>query len=263
MAKRKRGRGYARAPSKKITLPPPVGTYDPGLDAQRRQAMRGAQYTTEDLDVAGERASSDFGLQTGEINRQYQENLNDLLQGRQRTEQDYQNNLQTLARNYQQLGNRQTQAGAQAGLEGGFAAQAARKRAANQQIEKAPLDLSLSRFLHDSVTSQRRLGEAKDRAIGQLGIDYSRGNEDRSVTGRRTGTELSNTLADINDAATAQFKQNYPGMALPTRVVRGAVLHGQAAQSAFQQQQAAAAAAAAAGTARARARGRRRKRARV
>jgi hypothetical protein len=45
------------------------------------------------------------------VQRQYGENLSDLLKARSRGSEDYQTNLQTIARNFSQLGNQQAQQG--------------------------------------------------------------------------------------------------------------------------------------------------------
>jgi hypothetical protein len=204
--------GQRRGAAKKVTLGrPPPGTYDPDLDAQERAAQRGYGNTIEDVGRARERASSDFGLGEGEIGRQYGENLSDLIKSRSQGTQDYQTNLQTIARDFSQLGNVQAQRGRQAGLGGGFAMQAQRKRAANEAITRAPVDLGFQRFMEGSKLAETRLGEAKKREAGQLGLGYSRGSEDLSTTQRRAGTELNAYLQDLSVARQAQY-----GGALPT-----------------------------------------------
>lgn len=200
----------------KVTLDrPPAGTYDVGLDQQERAAVRGAQQTGEDLGTQGTRLGTDFTLGQVETGRQYQESLTDLLKQREQTQQDYGTNLQTLARNYQQLGNRQAQQGRQAGLAGGFTAQAARKRAANEAIERAPIDTSFNRFIEGSKLQEQQLGEARDRSTGELGLNFERGSEDIATQGRRTGTELDAMIRDIAEARQAQW-----GKPLPTAWVK-------------------------------------------
>jgi hypothetical protein len=245
MAKRKRavktvpvGRGTVkararRAPAKGRTVTlsrPPVGSYDPNLDVQERAAKRGYGYTLEDLVKGSERDATDFGLsqaelerQRGDVKREYGENLSDLLKARSRGSEDYQGNLQTIARNFQQLGNAQAQRGRQAGVqEGGYAHQAARKRAANQAIARAPVDTGFKRFSADSALSQTRLGQAQqrsfdaiDRSGGQLGLTYGRGQEDSAVTGERAGTEFQNYLQDIAAARQDQYRGPLATLTLP------------------------------------------------
>jgi hypothetical protein len=223
-----------RGPGRRVTLDrPPPGSYDPDLDAQQRAAQRGYANTVEDVGRAGERASSDFGLGESEIGRQYGENLSDLLKSRTQGTQDYQTNLQSIARSFSQLGNVQAQRGRQAGLSGGFAAQAQRKRATNEAITRAPVDLGFQRFMEGSQLAEKRLGEAKQRETGQLGLGYSRGNEDLSTTGQRAGTELNAYLQDIAAARQAQY-----GGPLPTVKLPGAKLTGNAYRAAAQRSRA-------------------------
>lgn len=224
MAKRSRRRGRT------VTLyRPPLGSYDPGLDAQERAAERGYDYTTKDIARGRERALSDFitaqgdiQRQKGDVQREYGENLTDMLTSRKRGQQDYTSNLQTINRNFQRLGNVQAQRGRQAGLGGGFARQAARKRAANKAIERAPVDLNFQRFMADSRLGQKRLGEARvrsidelDRSAGRLAEDYRRGGEDFDVTGYRAGRELENLRLDLADTRESQRQQTQGG-GLPT-----------------------------------------------
>ena len=115
---------------------PPAGSYDVDLDAQERAARRGYENTLEDTGLQRERGATDFGLgqqelerQRGDVTREHGESLSDLIRSRTQGQQDYQTSLQGIARNFQRLGNVQAQQGRKAGLRGGFAAQAQRKRA--------------------------------------------------------------------------------------------------------------------------------------
>jgi hypothetical protein len=242
---------------RKVTLGrPPPGSYDPDIDAQERAAQRGYGNTIEDLGRARERASTDFGLGETEISRQYGENLSDLIKQRTEGTADYHTNLQSIARNFSQLGNVQAQRGRQAGLGGGFAAQAQRKRAANEAITRAPVDLGFQRFMEGSQLAERRLGEAKQRETGQLGLGQIRGSEDLSVTGERAGTELN---AYIQDAAAARQAQ-YGGPLATAMVGQSKKPWGPkpSAATAFARSQARGRAGANRATARARARARKR-----
>jgi hypothetical protein len=189
----KRAPGGATAPGATRTLiRPPAGSYDPNLDVQERAAKRGYRYTTEDLTRGSEREATDFGLgqenlgrQRGDVQRQYGENLSDLLKARARGSEDYQSNLQTIARNFSQLGNQQAQRGREAGLEGGYALQAARKRAANEAITRAPVDTGYKRFSADSTLDETRLGQAQQRSFDE--IDRSGGQLAESLPPRPGG----------------------------------------------------------------------------
>jgi hypothetical protein len=248
MAKRKRARTVPvgrnkvkapvfRGPGRTVTLDrPPPGSYDPDLDAQERAAQRGYGNTIEDVGRARERAATDFGLNVGDTQRQYGENLSDLIKQRTEGTQDYNTNLQTIARNFSQLGNVQAQRGRQAGLAGGFALQAERKRATNQAIERAPVDLGFRRFIEGSNLAEQRLGAARDRSVGQLGLGYGRGSEDLGTTQTRAGTELNAYLQDLSAARQAQY-----GGPLPTVKMPGPKLTGNAYRAALQRSHAAAA----------------------
>lgn len=223
---------------------PPPGSYDPGLDAQQRAAQRGYGQTLEDLVTQGSRATTDWTLsqedvqrqlgdverQRGDVERGYGESLSDLLKSRTQGQQDYQTNLQTLARNYQRLGNTQAQRGRQAGLYGqGFAAQAARKRTANEALERQPIDTAFNRFLEGSQLSEQRLGEARQRSLedvgrsaesvqrgeGQLNLGYQRGQQDIATQGQRAGTELEAYMRDIAEARQAQYGKPLPTVNVP------------------------------------------------
>lgn len=208
---------------------PPPGTYDIGLDAQERTARKGYGETMEDIGRGSERLGSDFGVGQGDIERQradvqrqYGESLTDLITQRTQGQEDYQTNLQTLARNYQRLGNTQQQAARQHGLYGGGALQqGAEKRAVNQALEKAPIDTAFNRFMQGSQLSEQRLGEAQlrgtgevDRSAGRLGTTYERGIQDYTTQGRRAGTSLSDFIQDVAAAKQAQYKQ-YTGLPIP------------------------------------------------
>lgn len=184
---------------------PPAGTYDPDIDAQERTAERQNRYNVEDVGRGRERLVTDFGVGQQEIGRSYNEGLADLLTERTRAKQDYGTTLQTIARNFQRLGNVQAQQGRQAGLSGGFEAQAAQKRAANEKLERAPVDLGYQRFQEGSKLAEQRLGEARDRETGRLNVDYRRGQEDFTTTETRSGEGLEAFRLDASAARQAQY----------------------------------------------------------
>lgn len=226
MAKKKKprtvavGRNTVRSRSRPRPKPrgqtifrPRPGSYDPDIDAQERAAERGFGYTTEDVDRGRERSLSDYLLGQGEVQRQYGENLSDLITQRTQGQQDYQTNLQSISRNFQRLGNAQAQTGRQRGLAGGFQQQAARKRAVNQALERAPVDLGFKRFMEGSQLAEKRLGEARDRDVGQLSLGYQRGDEDFGTTLQRAGRELE--AFRLDSAAARQAQSGQPLVTLP------------------------------------------------
>jgi hypothetical protein len=258
-----------RPKGRTVTLSrPPAGTYDVQLDADERAAKRGYGNTLEDVLRSRERGATDFGLgqadiqrQQGEVNRQYGESLSDLIRSRTQGQQDYGTNIQTIARNFSRLGNNQAQQGRRAGLGSGFQAQAQRKRAANEQIERAPVDLGFQRFLEGSKLAETRLGEAKQRGLdevsrsgGQLNLGYERGEEDLGVTERRAGTEFQNYLQDVSAARQAQYGGPLPKVTLPASRPTG-----NAAEAAFRRSQTRARSSEAAALARARRRAKNRR----
>lgn len=276
MARKKRQKAHEVASVRYPYTPerPPPGSYDIGLDAQERAAQRGFGYLTEDLSRAGGRATDDYLLGVGDVGRQrgelnedlarqrerfsqdllgerqgvqrgYNRSLSDLITQRTQGQEDYQSSLQNIARNFQRLGNQQSQRGRQMGLQGGgFAAQAARKRSLNEGLERQPVTTNFNRFMEasklgegrlnedrdlnlatltrqearfgeDVDRSEKRGGEALDRASGELGLGYRRGIEDRGVQFTRGGQELQNYLQDIAKARQAQYGKPLKTVYLP------------------------------------------------
>ena len=227
----------------KTILRPPPGSYDPVLDANERAANRGLKNLLWDTDRQGERLSTDFTLGQSDLARQraefgedittqrqgversYGRSLSDLLTERTQTGEDYTRNLAQLQRNYDQLGNQQAQRMRQVGVQaGGARAQAARKRAANQAWEKAPVDTSYNRAMQASQTNEARLGEDKqlsldeilrneqrgygqlDRSGGELNLNYGRGAEDLSVQLQRAQRENVAYGQDVAASRQAQYR---------------------------------------------------------
>lgn len=260
----KRPKGKYTAPGKVVraNLKPPAGSYDPSLDAARRASTRGLGDLIDDTSQGNEWSASDFvqtqqdiQRQKGELNQDvgtqrsgvelgYQRNLADLLRQRQYTTQDYQAGITNLNRTFGQLANTQGQAGNQRGLAGGFAAQAARKRAANQAIERAPMDTNFQRALNQSNVSQHRLGQDRgtsladltrqqtrglaglDRQGGQVGRQYLRDAITRSNTLTRAGREdtafgLDTNLQKVYQATQANWDPYYRSPKPKARKPRG------------------------------------------
>jgi hypothetical protein len=218
------------AKKKKTTVPiaPPPGSYDPNLDAAARASKRGLGYVRDDTTTQRVRNTTDlatalqqigtqrgynqedYGTATGAENTGYDRSLADLLQGRTREGEDYQTNLQNLSRQYQQLGDVQAQAANKAGvLSGGASAQAARKRTANQAIDKAPIDTAHQRFLADSTTDQTRLGEDHQTRLGGLLTQFKRSGDaldfqqgQTGLTYQRAGEDLTTQLGRAKDENT-------------------------------------------------------------
>jgi hypothetical protein len=210
------------AASKRV-IDPPSGYYDPNLDVQQRDEIRAYDRNTGDLNLAGERAGVDLGLQTkrtgeggidrvrtkedydtgvGGIERGFGRSLSDLLQARTRGGEDYQSSLTNLQRSYDRLGSQQGELARKSGAEatGGVYAQSARKRAENQAIDKSPIDQAYSRFTQDSATSEGRLGEDKKTSLDELLRGYTRAGEDMDWTQGQAGLGYERTTSDIGTA---------------------------------------------------------------
>lgn len=188
----------AQRAAKTRVAAPPAGSYDPNLDAQKRAETRGYENTLDDLDQAGEYAGIDLGIAKDSagisktrnledytsaksgVERSSGRSLTDLLTNRTRGGEDYKTSLSNLQRTYDRLGTAQGEQARKAGAEatGGAFAQAARKRAANQALDKSPIDLAYNRFMADSGTAETRLGEDKQTSLDDLLRGYTRGDQD-------------------------------------------------------------------------------------
>jgi hypothetical protein len=214
---------------------PPVGTYDPALDAQAAAAQRGYGDLQADYETGNLRDTVDYGLGRDAIGRDYGRNSADLgtqLQralgglgtdyrygsedlaqalargtqdlGTARTQgqEDYGSSVAMLQRQYRQLGSAQQQQQNAAGvLRGGAALQAAVKRAENESLERQPIDTSFNRFLSDNTLQQGRLGEDVGRGQTRLteGFNTQTGqlNEDYATQTGRLGEDRDLALASL------------------------------------------------------------------
>lgn len=199
---------------------PAYGTYDPTLDQQERSADRGLSDHLQDLGKLGERDLTDYGIAKEDAGTSLSRMLedigfsrSDLLTSRQRGRDDFNASLQTLDRNYRQLGQGQAQTASRAGATGGAFAQAAQKRAANKAIDRQPLQTNFDRFLQDSTTAESRLGTTEgrvrydsDRDQGRLAELLRRNTEDRGTQGTRAERENEFFHQDLNEVRVDQAK---------------------------------------------------------
>ena len=241
---------------------PPQGSYDPNLDAELGKSNRGLGDLLADigggtgndpLGINRVRAQGDYALGLGEIDQArtrgledfttgkanyetgYNRNLSDLLKAREQGTQDYGTNVETLKRNYLNMGvaqgEAQRKAGAMAGS--GAEAQSARKRTANEAIDKAPIDTAYQRFMDASNTTQGRLGEDRTSALAAMQRGYDRGDadlvanrgkldtaftrQDQDWTSQLERAKRENEAfgSDVLNAKVAQFLQNNPGRTVP------------------------------------------------
>ncbi len=194
-------------PARPVQTKPAYGTYDPSLDQQERAASRGLGYLLADTQKAGERATVDYGIARGDIETQTGRSLADLLRNRAQAGEDYRKQLSDLSQSYKRLANNQAQRAAAAGVQGGAAAQAAQKRAANETADRAPIDTNYARNMDASRTAEARLGEDRESALGKLLVDYSRGSEDRTSELEKAQAENRFYGLDINELRVDQAKQ--------------------------------------------------------
>lgn len=192
------------------------GTYDINTGADRGIAdlLRSAGYQTEDTNRSADRGIYDTELgasrSTFDVNRSSGRSLADLLTNRTRGGEDYQSAIEGLARQYSRLGNQQTQSARAAGIaQGGFAAQAAAKRAENQEYDKKPIDTSYRRFSQDSVRDENRIGEDKSTALQRIGenrdLTVGRIGEDRTTSLGRIATERDTGVGRYNEDRTVNL----------------------------------------------------------
>jgi hypothetical protein len=175
-------------------LRPPAGTYDPALDATRRAASRGLLYAKQDTRLAGVRAAEDLQHGREDVGRSYD-----------RTQQDYGSNVAMLQRQYDILaGRQQEQANVNQVVGGGALLEAAAKRAANQAIDRAPLD-----------TGFKRAGEDRDLSIGRLLEGFQRGDTDRRTSLDRAGRE--DRAFGLDTAAQRLYQATQSGWVPPAK----------------------------------------------
>lgn len=194
---------------------PPSGTYDPALDAAKGAAGRGLQDLQSDVDRQNTRDTVDYGLQRDDITRGRDRNLADL--GTQLTQgtEDYDRNVQMLQRAYRtKAGVQGEEANSYGVLRGGAMLQAAQKRAANEAVDRQPLDTGFSRFKAQNAEAVKRTGEDSDTALGRLALMMAppdaanplggRSFQDRTTT--LTRAERENTQFGIDTEAQKGFQ---------------------------------------------------------
>jgi hypothetical protein len=182
------------APFRPPSAPPP-GTYDPALDAQLRASERGLADVGEDYRTGGTRRFDDFQLGLGDLGRQRDEGLADLL--RRRDE---------IGLSYRRLGNSQAQAAASANMtRGGALLQAARKRVENEKYDLKPVE-----------TAETRTREGYDRGVGELTKQYSRSSVDADTALERARREAGQFGLDVGEQRFFQAEQGgYEGPVKP------------------------------------------------
>jgi hypothetical protein len=195
---------------------PPTGTYDPVLDAQERASQRGLADLVADTDLNRTRSASDYAVGLGELGRQVGYQRSDMNLGLQRTVADHANAIGGIQRDFRNLGTAQAQQSAAQGVSrGGTVLAAAMKRAENEAITRAPVDLALGRYQQDYGTNMQRLTENEQFQRGQLGSQYQRYGEDLTTGLSRARRET--TQFGLDTAESRFFQAQQSGWEAPTR----------------------------------------------
>jgi hypothetical protein len=211
-------------PHKWVQPPPPTGSFDPALDAQRRAAGRGLRDTITDTNTANLRDTVDYGLGRDEIARSQTRGLEDLTTGRDQRLGDVDRGLAVLHRGYQTLASQQRQEFQAHGLGyGGAALQAAAKRQANEAFDQQPLDVARTRIGEDFARQSGRLGEDTSLAYGKLALDLAPPDASNPLGGRRfqdrttalTRARREDTSFGLDTAAEKMFQATQSGWVPP------------------------------------------------
>ncbi len=192
---------------------PPVLTYNPAIEAERRAAQRGLHDTEQDVASKEHFAETDLHQALGDIHLNTVRKRQDIGRsanrglrtlGNQeadaqtkaaRTGEDFTTRLQDIGRQFAQLGHRQRESANAAGvLDAGTTAAGAVARGQNQGLAEAPIHTAQQRLGEDLYTALGRIdvgrkdiGQDEQRATNRLTQDRNR---DRLLTHRETGRSL-------------------------------------------------------------------------
>lgn len=160
--------------------------FDPSLEAQRQSINQGAAYAGEDETTMLTRLASHLGIDQNAINLQADRSAEDYGTADQNARQNQQLSLQQLARNYQNLAGQQLQTGNQAGvLDGGYLAQAAARRAANQANDQTPINLAYQQAHQAAQQGEQRASEDRQIGLANALAGYQENTQDAQTTGGR------------------------------------------------------------------------------
>jgi hypothetical protein len=257
MAKKK----PAKPKKPKGTPNPPPGSYDPNLDSELGRSKRGL----EDLlsDIGGGTGSDPLGIQrvraqddlgtalrrrsagqctrglrlhdtaTGNVETGYSATSPICSRRASRARRTTAPTSRASSATTRISGSRRRARSARRRVAlGGAAEQARQKRAANEAIDRAPIDTAYSRFIDQSNLTQGRLGE--DRSATSMSCSAAkRGDQDLTTQGEKMGLafqrqdtdwatqvqrgkrEAGAFAGDILNAKVAQFVANNPDANLP------------------------------------------------
>lgn len=204
------------ARAKSTPAAPPPGTYDPSIDYEEGKATRGYDNLVSDIGEGGTqrgRLTDDYNIGLAGIKTQHDRTLSDLLTARTRGQQDYDLNITNLQRGFQNLATQQAGQQRKTGTAlGGASQQAAEKRAANEKLQRQPIDDAYKRFTDDSALAEKRNEEdygAQGTQAKSLSLGYDRGTADLTEQLRRAGIEQ--TAFEKANAAARQFQASQLG----------------------------------------------------
>jgi hypothetical protein len=218
---------------------PPLGSFDPGLEGQRRASERGLKDLKFDTRKANQRAAMDLGIATGLAERNagrqsqdlqmgFQRDLTDLAIQQQRGTEDYGHAIDALTRRYDTLGQDQAQQQAAAGVSrSGTAAAAAAVRAGNMSFERQPIDIGYQRQQQDIGTREQRLGESTGIEAGRIGEDLNSRLQNLNTQAQRSAYDRATKLSrakreqafyegDVTQQEYFQAHQADPSIIFPT-----------------------------------------------
>jgi hypothetical protein len=207
-----------------VQPPPPTGSFDPALDAQRRAATRGLGDTVADIGTANTRDTVDYGLNRDDILRAQTRGLADLTTSRDRGYGDVDRQVSVLHRGFQTLAGQQRQQFQAHGLGyGGAALQAAAKRQANEAFDRQPLDVARRRIGEDFTRGSGRLNEDTGLQLGRLALDYAPPDATNPLGGRRfqdratqlTRAQREDTAFGLDTGAEKIFQATQSGWVPP------------------------------------------------
>jgi hypothetical protein len=195
----------------------------------RGDIERTAGESLADLLRQSGREGEDYGTATGRLGE-------DFGRSKSRLGEDHTTNSEAIGRNYQRLGASQSQSAVAAGASGGYFAGAAKARAANQGLDQGAEDRAFGRssqdlqtgfdrtgadllrdhmrFGEDASTQTTRIGDAKDRGLGEVDRQYGYGVVDRADAGQRATDE--NTFFQQDLGGQKLFSAGQQGYTLPT-----------------------------------------------
>lgn len=183
------------------------GRLDRNKGFELADAMRGFGRSSEDLQSQSESLTRGFGR-----------SFADLLSDRQRGQEDYGTSIQGLDRNYQRLGDSQTQAARSAGIvRGGALAASQNRRDSNKAIDRQPIDTGFQRFLSDSTLSEQRLREDQAAAQQALARSASRLGEDSGSAQQRINAGYGDQFRDLDTSYSRGGEDSAQGLARALR----------------------------------------------